>query len=97
MHEPTESQRIYGISRFPTQPLILVSAGTAVTVDYIADGAFLGGAILPETALQLLALHSHTDALPHVAAITAELVAELPARSTEACIACGVLYGIVDQ
>jgi len=85
---------IYGISRFPTQPLILVSAGTAVTVDYIADGAFLGGAILPGTALQLLALHSHTDALPHVAAITAELVAELPARSTEACIACGVLYGI---
>jgi type III pantothenate kinase len=48
-------------------PCIVVSAGTAVTVDLVdADGAFAGGAIAPGFALAARALHEGTALLPLV-------------------------------
>lgn len=47
------------------QACVIVDAGTAVTVDFVdGAGTFHGGAIAPGLAMQLKALHEHTDALP---------------------------------
>jgi type III pantothenate kinase len=46
-------------------PSLVVNAGTATTVDMLsADGAFLGGAILPGVELMRFVLHEHTGRLP---------------------------------
>jgi type III pantothenate kinase len=49
------------------QPAIVVDLGTAITVDLIsAEGAFLGGAIMPGIATSARAMHEFTDLLPLV-------------------------------
>ncbi|MFO0962119.1 MAG: type III pantothenate kinase [Phycisphaerales bacterium] len=49
------------------QAVIVVDAGTAVTVDFIdGEGVFHGGAIAPGAQMQLDALHARTAALPKV-------------------------------
>ena len=46
---------------------VIVDVGTAITVDLVsADGAFLGGAILPGIQMSARALHHFTDLLPSV-------------------------------
>lgn len=46
----------------------VASFGSAITIDCVsAEGAFLGGAILPGLELSLAALHERTAALPRVA------------------------------
>lgn len=48
-------------------PLVLVDAGTTVTVDLVdGRGVYCGGAILPGLEMQTAALHSGTDALPQI-------------------------------
>jgi type III pantothenate kinase len=70
----------------------VVSAGTAITVDYLAGGStFLGGAILPGVDLQLSSLHSGTAALPRVSPSGGEV--RVPGTSTEECMRGGVLFG----
>lgn len=50
-----------------TAPAIVVDLGTAITVDLISpQGAFLGGAILPGSAMSARAMHEFTDLLPLV-------------------------------
>ena len=49
------------------RPAVIVDVGTAITVDLVsADGAFLGGAILPGIQMSARALHEFTDLLPLV-------------------------------
>jgi len=53
---------------FPGQPLVVVCAGTATTVDSIdSGGRFLGGAIAPGAALMSEALAQGTARLPRAA------------------------------
>lgn len=48
----------------PAQPVVVVNAGTAVTVDALdADGVFRGGLILPGIRLMLRSLADHTAGL----------------------------------
>ena len=57
---------------------MIVDVGSAITVDLVsADGAFLGGAILPGIAMSARALHEFTDLLPLVD--MSELTAPPPA------------------
>lgn len=83
--------------RSPNQPVIVIGAGTATTVDLIAaDGAFEGGAILPGLELCALGLHQYTALLPMVP--VGELAdPQLPAvgKDTPAAIRSGLLYGHV--
>jgi type III pantothenate kinase len=74
------------------QAVVVVDAGTAITVDFIdGKGVFQGGAIAPGVGMSLAALHGRTSALP---AIT-------PARpehasfgiNTEQAMLQGVYYG----
>ncbi|MBN1759522.1 MAG: type III pantothenate kinase [Chitinispirillaceae bacterium] len=84
---------LYAVKRFPDCGVIIVSAGTAIVVDYVADGMFHGGAILPGVRLQMECLHHATDALPMVDIPATGNIPSLPATSTRECISGGVVRG----
>ena len=53
--------------RRSSHPAIVIDLGSAITVDLVsAEGAFLGGSILPGIAMSARALHEFTDLLPAV-------------------------------
>ncbi len=74
-------------------PGLVVSCGTAITVDRIAaDGTWQGGAIAPGLRLSARALHLFTAQLPEVG------VTEIPpawGSSTLPALAAGVFWGVV--
>lgn len=78
-------------------PLIIVSSGTATTVDYVApDGAFEGGAILPGLELGAQALHHYTALLPLVP--PGEFSGDAPGpigKNTRDAIRSGLFWGQV--
>jgi type III pantothenate kinase len=93
---------IAACAKFPDQPLVVVSAGTATTVDCVraepyAAAVFLGGVIAPGFALMRGSLARGTARLPLAEEI------EQPsahATSTEQAIASGVHYaqlGLVEN
>jgi type III pantothenate kinase len=75
------------------QACVIIDAGTAVTVDFVdGEGTFHGGAIAPGAAMQLRALHEHTDALPDIAF---EPPPDEPfGRNTREAMLHGVFHGI---
>ncbi len=77
----------------PGRDTIVVSAGTAVTVDLVtASGRFAGGAILPGPTTQLHSLYEATAALPDIP-IT-DIDSLHPGNSTEECMKVGVLASV---
>lgn len=81
--------------RTADRPAVVVDSGTATTVDVVsADGAFVGGAILPGLALSAKGLHEYTALLPLVS--VAELGQATPeplGRNTRAAIRSGLFWG----
>lgn len=77
-----------------TQNALVVDAGTAMTLDIVADGAFRGGNISPGLRLRFRSLNNFTSKLPLVA--PAE---EFPdfGFDTETAIRSGVTMGILDE
>jgi type III pantothenate kinase len=78
-------------------PVIIVDAGTTVTVDFVsADGVFCGGAILPGLEMQTAALAAGTDALPKLdwASHRCREMPEGPGRDTVAAMRMGVLSSV---
>ncbi len=56
-----------GASQVTRPPLVVIDAGTAITVDLVdADGRFVGGSIFPGLRMMARALHDYTDGLPQV-------------------------------
>jgi type III pantothenate kinase len=81
--------------RPPGTAFVLIDCGTAATVDLVsAEGAFLGGAILPGPLLMARALAEGTSRLPALAALERTPPPAMPGRSTESAIAAGVGFGI---
>ena len=82
--------------RFPEQPLVVVCAGTATTVDSVDPaGRFLGGAIAPGTSLMADGLARGTARLPR----SAGRPVQMP-DNTDDAIATGVadaLAGLVER
>jgi type III pantothenate kinase len=80
--------------RSPDVPGVVVDAGSAVTIDRVeADGAFIGGAILPGLGLMARSLHEYTALLPLV-----EKPAEVPVypgTTTETAIQAGIYWAVV--
>jgi type III pantothenate kinase len=71
---------------------VVVSAGTAITVDCCNDkGEFLGGAIAPGATMMLEALHEKTARLPQVDLAAPQGVF---GRSTPEAIRQGVYFGV---
>ncbi len=82
--------------RRPGSVAAIVDVGSAITVDLVsADGAFLGGAILPGIAMSARALHEFTDLLPLVD--VSDLSTPPPAlgTATEPAIESGLFWGSV--
>lgn len=75
---------------YPGKPLIVATCGTATTIDAVsADGAFLGGMILPGIGLMTASLARHTAQLPQV--VPHADPAHPFADHTDAAIASGCL------
>jgi type III pantothenate kinase len=84
---------VYCARRYRGRSCVVISAGTAVTVDYVTRGGrFAGGAITPGPSMQLIALAANTAALPLVGTVCR--TARLPGRDTLGCMAAGVRYGL---
>ncbi len=79
--------------RFPSQPLLVVTAGTATTIDALdASGRFIGGLILPGLLTMAQSLASSTAQLPTVPAAAPP---SLLADNTVDAIASGCLQAQV--
>lgn len=75
-------------------PAVIISAGTAVTVDVVSkDGAFLGGAIFPGLDIMAEALHLHTAKLPRVEVTFPR--PKLPATNTVDAMNSGIIHAVV--
>jgi type III pantothenate kinase len=80
--------------RAPGRPAAIIDAGSAVTVDWLdADGAFVGGVILPGLRLMAKALHDYTALLPLVDPPTTP--PPIPAVSTPAAVEAGIFWAVV--
>ena len=82
--------------RQPGQPAMVVDVGSAITVNLIsAEGAFLGGSILPGIAMSARAMHAFTDLLPLLD--MSELGSPPPplGDSTMAAMRSGLFWGAV--
>ena len=76
------------------QAVIVIDAGTAITVDFVdGEGVFHGGAIAPGAQMQLDALHARTAQLPQVK-FERPADGEAFGRNTVAAMQLGVFEGI---
>ena len=79
-------------SRHPGCPLLIVDAGSCITIDFVsAQGAYEGGNISPGLHMRLQAMHEHTSRLPLI-----EAEGEIPTLGydTETALRAGVNNGI---
>jgi type III pantothenate kinase len=87
------------VVRAPEQPAVIISSGTATTVDYVdARGRFCGGAILPGFDLCAKALHEYTALLPLIemsAVLSDDAAPAELGRNTEAAMTSGLYWGHV--
>ncbi|MDE6716927.1 MAG: type III pantothenate kinase [Muribaculaceae bacterium] len=74
--------------------VLVVDAGTAVTLDLVSEGRFMGGNISPGLRLRFRSLNRFTARLPLVWPD-----GEMPerGRDTETAIRCGVVGGLVSE
>ncbi len=71
-------------------PLIIVDAGSAITVDFVAaEGTFQGGAILPGLSMQFASLAKGTASLPLLDVVSRK--PRYPAKNTQDAMFSGVL------
>ncbi len=76
-------------------PAVIISAGTAVTVDLVdGSGAFRGGAILPGFHMMARALHEQTALLPLIDPFEGPVFPQLPGTSTGAALRAGVFWAV---
>lgn len=81
------------VSLYPGQDLLVISAGTCITYNFItANAEFQGGAISPGLHMRFKAMHEHTAALPLVAP---EGDAPVIGTDTETSLRSGALNGMV--
>ena len=79
-----------------TSPVIVIQAGTAVTVDIVdALGVFRGGSIMPGLGLSLQLLAAGTDLLPWLGNHAVDVRPILPGKNTEQAISAGVNAALV--
>jgi type III pantothenate kinase len=86
------------ITLFPGTPLLVIDAGTCITIDFIdTQAVYHGGAILPGFHLKLEALHHFTAQLPQVPfdSHTAASLPSLTGKTTEESILAGVVSATV--
>jgi len=86
---------LYAHAALPGKTVVIIDAGTAVTVDVLSEsGEFKGGAILPGVAAQLDSLHRMTARLPDIPVLDSPRT--FPAMSTVACMSTGAIVGLAE-
>ncbi len=81
----------YAAFRASAQPLIVLDAGTAITIDAVSKkGVFLGGVIVPGLQMSLDALHARTALLP---GCRLKDPGKLIGVDTTSCMLSGVVRG----
>lgn len=78
---------------FPSENLIVVDLGTAITIDCVAGESFLGGLILPGPTLARQSLARATAQLPKVS-FPEKGIPFRPGQNTETCIQTGLFWGL---
>lgn len=80
-------------ARYPGQNILVIDAGTAITIDFVSAGAeFAGGNISPGLSMRFRALHEYTGRLP---LLQASDLSFFLAEDTPGAIRAGVQYGII--
>ncbi len=80
-------------SLFPGRNLLVIDAGTAITIDFVTAGnEYLGGNISPGLSMRFRSLHQQTHNLP---LIEPEDISYLLGEDTPGAIRAGVQYGII--
>jgi type III pantothenate kinase len=72
---------------------VIVDAGSAVTVDVLKNGAFIGGSIMPGLDMMLKSLSENTAALPRIA-VEVEIPAP-PGADTESALRAGTAGALI--
>ena len=86
---------VAGAAQFPGENILVISAGTALTFDFVNDKAeYLGGSIAPGMQMRFNALHTFTDKLP---LLTYQEPAGVVGTNTRMSILSGVINGIVAE
>jgi len=78
---------------YPNSDILIVDFGTAITIDVVSGGEFLGGNITPGAAIRFKALHHFTKKLPLCS--LNDNPTELFGNTSVSAIECGVVNGIV--
>ncbi|MCH5218250.1 MAG: type III pantothenate kinase [Muribaculaceae bacterium] len=78
---------------FPGEVVLVADVGTALTLDVVACGAFLGGMISPGVRMRLEALHHFTSRLP-LAELPDSGEVHFPATDTFSSLQAGALWGV---
>jgi len=78
-------------------PMLIVDAGTAITIDLVQNQTFCGGAILPGLAAQAATYPNISANLPLVSIPDAHLKARsvYPGKSTQEAIQSGLYWGTI--
>ncbi|HCT30378.1 MAG TPA: pantothenate kinase [Bacteroidales bacterium] len=80
---------------YPSDDLLVIDAGTAITYDLITNKAqYIGGAISPGIALRYKSLNQHTANLPLLSGIQSIFMV---GTNTVECIESGVLNGVIGE
>jgi len=72
--------------------ILVIDAGTALTIDVVLSGTYIGGTISPGLRMRFMAMHSFTDKLPLV---TPDNKLPVTGKSTKECINSGALHGML--
>ncbi len=86
---------VAGFSMYPEQPVLVVSAGTAITYDLVtASGEYLGGGISPGMNMRFRALHTFTKQLPLLSYSEIDF---LVGNDTDRSVLTGVINGMAAE
>ena len=74
--------------------MVIVDAGTAITIDFVENGVFCGGNISPGVDMRLEALNEKTATLPLCSPKALDGEAPMLGHKTEEAIVFGVMEGV---
>jgi type III pantothenate kinase len=86
---------VAGACIYPRKPVLVVSAGTAITYDIVTSGGeYLGGAISPGMQMRFRALHTFTKQIP---LLTYTEIDFLTGTDTDKSVLSGVINGMTAE
>ena len=83
-----------GAKKLGFKEAVIIDVGTAITVDFLSELGFEGGAIFPGPSLIVEALRNGASRLKNVS-VDGMKPSRLPGRNTEEAVSSGVFWGTV--